>query len=658
MSKINRRNFISAAGLSTYSLYVRADTPETTQTGEEIPICTQGNCDPVIDTSILEESGDSRFSGEPHMETVDLGADLLVAGGGLAGVCASLAAARNGITVILVQDRSVLGGNSSSEVRMHVVGANSHNSRPGWREGGIIEELRLEDAVHNPQRSFEMWSLLLYDKIKREPNIKLLLDTSVYAAETSDSKITRIMARCDKSEMLYRIRSSHFADCTGDARLALESGAPVMWGHEDKAAFGESLAWDEPSEQTQGSSILFTSRDWGKPMPYTPPSWARKIEKKQLVFRKPGSWEYGYWWIELGGKGNTIKYNEDLRFELLSVVTGVWDYIKNSGEYPESETWAINWIGMVPGKRESRRIIGEFILTQNDLEGGADKLQDAVCIGGWSMDDHPPGGFDDTDKYPATQTELKEVYNMPLRSLYSRDISNLFMAGRNTSCSHVAFSSTRVMATCAVMGQAVGTAAAQCVKQKIDPSDLANDPVSIDMLQQTLLKQDQTIKNLTNMDSGDLARKARITASGAFKGALAEHITNGSVRDIDGEGFNRWQAEMKNSPAWIRLEWDKPVTASEVRITFDTGFQRELTLSGSDGTTRRTIRKPQPETICDYRISVSGVDRKTVELGSIKGNYQRLRTHQFMPVDILSLTIHVEATNGSELASIYEVRIY
>jgi len=172
MSKINRRNFISAAGLSTYSLSVRADTRETIQTGEEIPICTQENCDPVIDTSILKESGDSRFSGEPHMETMDLGADLLVAGGGLAGVCASLAAARNGITVILVQDRSVLGGNSSSEVRMHVVGANSHNSRPGWREGGIIEELRLEDAVHNPQRSFEMWSLLLYDKVKREPNIK------------------------------------------------------------------------------------------------------------------------------------------------------------------------------------------------------------------------------------------------------------------------------------------------------------------------------------------------------------------------------------------------------------------------------------------------------------------------------------------------------
>lgn len=656
MTKINRRHFITAAGVSSYALYVKAD--DTIQTGDEIPICTQGNCDPVIDTSILTESADCRFSGEPYMETVDLEADLLVAGGGLAGVCAALAAARNGIRVILVQDRSVLGGNSSSEVRMHVVGADSHISRPGWREGGIIEELRLDDAANNPQRSFEMWSLLLYDKVKRESNIKLLLDTSVYAAETSENRITRVMARCDKSEQLYRIRAAYFADCTGDARLALESGAPVMWGHEDKAAFGESLARDESSLHTQGSSILFTSRDWGKPMPYTPPSWARKIEEKHLQFRKPGSWEYGYWWIELGGKSNTVKDNEKLRFELLSVVTGVWDYIKNSGEYPESETWAIDWIGMVPGRRESRRIIGEIVLTQNDLEGRADKFQDAVCIGGWSMDDHPPGGFDDTDKRPAVQTELPEVYNIPLRSLYSREINNLLMAGRNASCSHAAFTSTRVMATCAVMGQALGTAAAQCVKEKISPVHLANNPGLIKRLQQTLLKQDQTIKNITNLDSGDLAREAEITASGAFKDALPEHIINGMVRDMEGETQQRWQAEMNDSSPWIRLEWEKPVTASEVRITFDTGFQRELTLSGSDSVTKRTIREPQPETIRDYRISISGNDGKTVELGSIKSNYQRLRQHLFRPLEITSLTIHVEATNGSALASIYEVRIY
>jgi len=656
MKRLNRRHFLSTAGLSTYSIYVRAESP--IQSGEEAVICTQENCDPVIDTSILDDSGDVRFQGEPHMEILDLEADLLVAGGGLAGVCAALAAARNGIRVILVQDRSVLGGNSSSEVRMHVVGANAHTARPGWREGGIIEELRLDDAVNNPQRSFEMWSLLLYDKIIREPGIKLLLDTTLYAAATSGSLINRVMARCDKTEQLFRIRAACFADCTGDSRLALEAGASVLWGRENRAAFGETLAPEKTSRHTQGSSILFTSRDWGRPMPYTPPAWARKIQDRDLLLRNTGSWEYGYWWIELGGTGDTIRDNEKLRRELLAVVTGVWDYIKNSGKYPESANWALNWIGMVPGKRESRRIVGRHILTQQDLEKGGDQFEDAVCIGGWSMDDHPSGGFDDPDIRPAVQTELQEVYNIPLRALCSRDFENLFMAGRNASCSHVAFSSTRVMATCAVMGQAVGTAAAQCVRDRVTPARLTSDPAALGRLRQLLLRQDQTIKLALNRDPEDLARLARVTASGSIPGSLPESIIDGAVRDPENLGRHRWQAEMQPSAPWIRLEWDQPVSASEIQLTFDTGFHRELTLSASDSTTARTIRAPQPETIRDYRIEAVDGNGNTVEMGRVGGNYQRLRRHSFQPLEMKALTLQVEATNGSDLASLYEIRIY
>lgn len=658
MAEINRRFFLSAAGMSAYSLYVRADDGENLP--EEIPVCTQGNCEPLIDTSILEETGDFRFRGEPNMKTEDLETDLLVAGGGLSGVCAALAAARNGIRVILVQDRSVLGGNSSSEIRMHVVGADSHNSRPGWREGGIIEELRLEDAVHNPQRSFEMWSLMLYDKIMREPLIRLILDTTVYAAETSGNLITRVMARCDKTETLFRIRAKYFSDCTGDARLAIESGAPAMWGREDKSAFGESLAADQPSPQTQGSSILFTSRDWGRPMPYTPPPWARRIEEKDLAFRlgEKASWEYGYWWIELGGKGDTIRDNEKLRFQLLSVVTGVWNFIKNSGKYPDSANWAIDWIGMVPGKRESRRIIGKHILTQGDLERGGRHFEDAVCIGGWSMDDHPSGGFDDSHLRPAVQKSLEEVYNIPLRSLLSRDFENLLMAGRNASCSHVAFSSTRVMATCAVMGQAVGTAAAQAVREGITPAQIANQPERRERLAQVLLKQDQTIKGISNRDPRDLARRARVAASGSLNGSKPDNVIDGQVRDMEGEFQHRWQAPMEPSPPWIRLEWDSPVSVEEVRLTFDTGFQRELTLSASDHVTARTIRAPQPETIRDYRILATDESGAAVKLGVVKDNYQRLRIHRIKPMKIKALTLEVEATNGSENASLYEIRIY
>src|SRR5437588_3088298 len=128
------------------------------------------------------------------MVLVSLECDVLVVGGGLAGVCAAVAAARHGAKVVLVQDRSRLGGNSSSEVKMHVVGANCHKGRPGWREGGLLEEFRLDDAVNNPQRSFELWGLLLYDKVVSEPNLTLLLDTTVHAATTRDRRITRVLA--------------------------------------------------------------------------------------------------------------------------------------------------------------------------------------------------------------------------------------------------------------------------------------------------------------------------------------------------------------------------------------------------------------------------------------------------------------------------------
>ena len=134
-------------------------------------------------------------------------------------------------------------------------------------------------------------------------------------------------------------------------------------------------------------------------MPYTPPKWARKLEEKHLRFRgiSKTSWEYGYWWIEWGGAHDTIRDNERIRFELLSIVTGIWDYIKNSGKFPESANWAMDWVGMMPGKRESRRIEGDHILTQHDLMGLTDPFDDGVALGGWPLDEHPPGGFDDLE---------------------------------------------------------------------------------------------------------------------------------------------------------------------------------------------------------------------------------------------------------------------
>jgi hypothetical protein len=348
---------------------------------------------------------------------------------------------------------------------MHIVGADIHGGRPGWREGGLIEEFRLDDAVGNPQRSREMWDLLLYDKVKSEPNITLLLDTVCCAAETSDGQIQRVLARCDKTEHLYRVQSRLYADCTGDCRLGLEAGADIRTGRESKSEFNESLGLEQADDHTLGSSILFTARDYGTPMPFTPPAWARKITPEMLRLRPIRTWEYGYWWIEWGGHIDPIRDNERIRFELLAITLGVWDFIKNSGQHPSSDTWALDWIGMIPGKRGSRRMLGDHILTEDDLMNRNPDFPDAVCIGGWGLDDHPPGGFDRADLQPFRTIPPPIPYNIPLRSLYSRNISNLLMAGRNISATHIAFTSTRVMATCSVIGQAMGTAAACCLQQ-------------------------------------------------------------------------------------------------------------------------------------------------------------------------------------------------
>lgn len=588
---------------------------------------------------------------EPNMTLVDLSADVVVAGGGLAGVCAAISAARHGAKVVLAQDRSRLGGNSSSEVKMHVVGANSHKGRPGWREGGIIEELRLDDAANNPQRCWEMWDLLLYDKVMNEPNITLLLETVVYSVAMKDGRIHQAMARCDKSEHLYRVQAPLFIDCTGDSRLALEAGAEMRTGREARSEFNESLAPEKADQETLGSSILFTSRDYGRPMAFTPPKWARKVTKDHLRFRGTNSWEYGYWWIEWGGHLDPIRDNERIRHELLSIVMGVWDYIKNSGNHAASANWALDWIGMMPGKRGSRRIVGDHLVTEHDLLRGA--FDDAVAMGGWPMDDHPPGGFDRPDLPPNTVLRTQDVFNLPLRALYSRNVPNLMMAGRNISATHAAFTSTRVMATCACAGQAAGTAAAQCVKGGILPRQLARDREKVRALQQALLRDDQSLRGVRNEDPADLARTASVEASAELPHALARNLLNGFVRDIPGKQVHAWQARMGEGGAWIELRWPRPVTISEVRVTFDSGFQRELTLTASDSINKAIIRAPQPETVRDYRLLAG-----SREIAAVRGNHQRLNRIRLEPVTTDRLRLHVDSTNGSDLARVFEIRCY
>jgi hypothetical protein len=655
---MKRRDFFGA-GFAGYSLTVFADRLPAAAMAPAVPSVDEirSSFDRIVPQVPLQQ----RLDAEPHMTLVDLETDVLIAGGGLAGVCAALQAARSGAKVVLLQDRSRLGGNSSSEVKMHVVGANCHKGRPGWRESGLLEEIRLDDAVNNPHRTFELWDLLLYDKVISEPNITLLLETQLFAAEKDGAAISWVLARCDKSEHIYKVRAKVYVDATGDSRLGLEAGAEFRTGREQQSQHGESLAPEKADNETLGSSILFTARDYGRAIPFTPPKWARKVTKEHLEKRTIRSWEYGYWWIEWGGDKDTIRDNERIRFELLSITMGVWDYIKNSGDHPTSANWGLDWVGMMPGKRGSRRLVGDVIVTQQDLEGR--EWEDAVAYGGWPMDDHPPGGFDRSDLPPNTSIRTDEVFNLPLRSMYSKNVPNLMMAGRNISATHVAFTSTRVMATCAVIGQAVGAAAVICAREDKLPREIYENKSLLGELQQTLLRDDATIKNTVNRDPKDLARQAKVTASGYERDARPELILDGVTRDIVLGGkteIHRWTDRLKGDEgAWIELSWEKPQTIRRVQITFDSGFQRELTLSASNWVQDNMIRGPQPETARDYTVSYKKtLDAAPVVIDSVEGNYQRLRRHSFEPVVAQAVRIHIQAANRGAQARVFEVRCY
>jgi len=284
-------------------------------------------------------------------------------------------------------------------------------------------------------------------------------------------------------------------------------------------------------------------------------------------------------------------------------------------------------------------------------------FEDAVAIGGWAMDAHPPEGFDRPDLPPNTTLSPPEVYDIPLRSLYSRNVSNLMMAGRNISASYVAFTSARVMATCAVEGQAVGTAAAQCVEAGLLPRELARDPRQVSRLREALLRDDQTIKERANRDPLDLARQAAVSASAETETGKAALVLDGFVRDIP--EVHHWEAPVaEGAPAWIELRWQKPQRLRQIQITFDSGFHRQLTLSAQESQNVNLVRAAQPETVKDYRVVCRTPDGSDRTLAEVRGNFQRLNRHQFDAVEAQSVRVEVQSTNGDRLARIFEIRCY
>lgn len=568
--------------------------------------------------------------------------DLAVIGGGMAGVCASIAAARLGLKVALINDRPVLGGNSSSEIRVPIGGAD-HDFR--WaRETGIIEELRIEDRFRNHApivsgQTNSIWDMILWEWTKREPNLDLYLNTSAREAiMESKTRIGKIACEQLGTERAFHISADLFIDASGDGRVGFSAGAEFRMGREGRDEFGESIAPEVADTKTLGTSLMFRAVDLGRPVKFTRPDWAEEYPTEQdLPFRGHARMESGHWWIELGGTQNTILDNEEIRDQLWRCLFGVWDHIKNKPGH-DADNLALEWVGSVPGKRESRRFIGDYILTQHDVQSMA-RFPDAVAYGGWPIDLHPPKGIYHAGK-PA---EMKPVglYSIPLRCLYSRNVENLLFAGRLISGTHVAHGSYRVQATGAVMGQAAGTAAAFCKRYECTPREAARQHIA--EIQQQLLRDDCYLIDLPNADAEDLARRAKVTASStdAAPGVSPEAVINGIARGTDAAP-NQWRSHPgRPMPQWVELDLGEAKPVRLVQIAFDTALGRNW------------CTEPHPETVRDYAILADGA-----EVARVSGNNARFCRHSLDGVKARRIRIRVDATNGDPCARIFEVRIY
>lgn len=574
--------------------------------------------------------------------------DLCVIGGGFAGMCTAIVAARHGLKVVIMQDRPVFGGNASGEIRMWVCGAHGSNNR----ETGIMEEICLENLYRNPYRTWPVWDSILYEFVKQEENITSLLNCSCFDCVMDGENIMEIVGWQMTTYTFHTVRAKFFADCSGDSILAPLTGAEYTAGREGREQYGESIAPQTPDKKTMGLSCLIQAREMKEKRTFIPPKWAHKFTKEDFAHRFDGKIDRpqeNFWYLELGGTRDTIEDTEEIRDELIKIAYGMWDYIKNSGEC-NADNWELDFVGFLPGKRESRRYIGDYVMTENDVRGEG-KFDDLVAFGGWTMDDHDPEGIG-TRERPNIHHPAPSPFGIPYRSLYSKNIQNLFFAGRNISVTHCAMSATRVMATCATIGQAVGTAASLAVKYGLSPRGVYREQIG--ELKQLLMEDGCYLPGNT-LHLPELMKNAQIMTNGEH----AELLINGHERQI-GEETNCWRGKAGD---YIEIRFDQSQWVEQVRIVLDSDLDRKTIGGGNYLPQKATIANVPanlqpvhvPETLVkDMRIEVMDENGKYETVVEILENHQRIITpaigRECRGIRMIPLSTH-----GSDGVNIFSV---
>ena len=440
-----------------------------------------GRCDAVLfaaDPDALPPEDENeldvlrrKLRGLPETPTEAGTFDFVVIGGGIAGICAAVAAARAGLQVALLHDRPVLGGNNSSEVRVHIGG--ERNLEPFPALGNIVNEV-IPSVDRGNARSEELYEdEKKMQVVQQEPNISLALNLHVVDVEAADGNIHAVVGEDVISGERFRYTASLFADCTGDATVGYLSGADYRVGRESQARTGERLAPEKPDAMVMGPSVMWYAEQTENESPFPDQPWSCRFNESACSPAERGDWNW-----EAGMYQDQICDIEDIRDYGLRVAYGNWAFLKNHSQHKEEyRNHRLAWVGCIAGKRESRRLLGDVILTQQDVEEQRD-FPDACVTTTWSIDLHYPKempGFEDAPFRSYAEHIKKPPYPIPFRCLYSRNVDNLMMAGRNISVTHVALGTTRVMGTCGMMGEVIGVAAGLCRESNTLPRNVYQD---------------------------------------------------------------------------------------------------------------------------------------------------------------------------------------
>jgi hypothetical protein len=580
--------------------------------------------------------------------------DVVVVGGGLSGLGAAVAAARHGCRVALLQDRPLLGGNASDEIQIPVEGDRTGGKFHNY-DAGVIEEFypEIRDYGHADR---------LEKIVRAEKNIELRLNTRATGVEMKNTNtIAAVLALDVRSGQRLRFAAPVFIDCTGHGWVGYWAGADWRMGEEARSEYNEPDAPEKATTHTMGNDLYaakFESR--AEPVPFTAPAWAYHWGKpedfeapqshQRLKAGRPENFDtlprgkgrmpkaddptggVGHNWpVEFGGMLNTITDAEFIRDELLRINLGLWAYAKNHNPkiMKFNATRELVWLTPIMGVRESRRLMGDYVLTELDNRDG-NVHPDTVVYCGWGMDIHHPQGFwvqgNDCMHY------FRRHISVPFRSLYSRNIGNLMMAGRCHSATHLGMGATRIERTCCEMGEATGVAAALIKQHGGSPRGIYQSYIG--ELQQALLKDGCYLLGVKNSDPDDLARACRVSATSAHEGCGAEQVINGWSRAIDDQR-NAWVPDLKNAklPQSIELALPAPAPVNRLHLSFQTRLSRSV----------------------DFDVE-GCVDGKWLPLAQVRDNEARRRVLAFATVKAEKIRVTFRKVTGQ--FGVCELRLY